>query len=88
MIKLPLDVPGVALDDPDTWTDVHVCESRDHEPRHATRLLHWVTGPIEYCEPCAAQMLAVAKTLGVYVHTEDLPLRTVAMKLSGIKEST
>lgn len=57
---------------------LHVCDSKDDEhlavPRLATRRLFWVTGPVEYCGPCAAWMKQVADTLGVYVHEEDIPL--------------
>jgi hypothetical protein len=54
--------------------DVHRCDAQDHEPRIATRRLFWVTGPVEYCDQCAAWMLKVAEVLGVSIHAEDLPL--------------
>lgn len=81
-LRLPLDVPGTTLDDPDTWTEVHVCESQDHELRHAMRRLHLAQGPVEYCESCAAKMLAVYATLGTHCHVEDLRLRQVVNRLT------
>lgn len=82
-LRLPLNAPGVDRNNVDTWPEVHICESNPscHEPRFATRILHWVTGPIEYCDPCAEQMLAVAKTLGVYVHVDYLPLGAMVDRL-------
>ena len=80
-LRLPLNAPGVDRDDADTWPEVHVCDAKDHEPRFATRLLHWVTGPVECCDPCAAQMLAVAKALGTHVHVEALPLGAMVDRL-------
>jgi len=81
-MRLPLDGPGTRLEDPDTWTNVHVCESLNHEPRHAMRRLFLVQGPVEYCEPCAAKMLAIYASLGVHCHVEDLRLRQVVNRLT------
>ena len=52
--------------------DAHRCDSKDHEPRAATILMHWVTGPVEYCAPCAARMRAIADALDVYVHEQPI----------------
>lgn len=52
---------------------VRCCESRDHELRVAEVLLYWVTGPIDYCKPCAAHMARIADALGVFVKTEPIP---------------
>ena len=86
-LRLPLNVHGVDLDDAETWPEVHVCDAKSHEPRFATRLLHWVTGPIEYCDPSAAQMLAMAEALGTYVHVENLPLGAVVDRLRRKEDS-
>ncbi len=87
-MKLRLPHAASMLDDPATWIDVHVCDSQDaahlREPRCATQLLHWVTGPVEYCGPCAAQMLAVAEALGVTVHVEDIALPQPPIDRRGI----
>lgn len=52
--------------------DARQCDSKDHEPRLATVLLHWVTGPIDYCQSCAEKMLGIAAVLGTHCHTEPI----------------
>lgn len=53
---------------------VHACDAQHHAgPVLAARRLHWPTGPVEYCHPCADWMQQVADTLGVHVHEEPLP---------------
>jgi hypothetical protein len=88
-LRLPLNAPGVNVHDAETWPEVHVCESdpKCHEPRFATRRVHWVTGPIEYCDPCAAQMLRVAEVLGTHVHVEELPLGAMVRRLAGKEDA-
>lgn len=69
ILRLPLDLPGVDKDDYATWPDVRFCDAQHHSvPVLATRLCHWVTGPVEFCDPCADRMLTVAAVLGTHVH--------------------
>lgn len=74
-LRLPVAslVAGIDLDDSDTWPEIYVCDSQDHVPAFATKLLHWVDGPVHYCDGCAARMLRVAEALGTHVHQEALP---------------
>ncbi len=58
--------------------DVRLCESADsaaHAPRPAVACLHWVTGPIDYCGHCAAQMLGIAQALGVHVRVDAIAMQ-------------
>lgn len=59
------------------FVTLHVCDSKDEdhfaEPRLATRRLHWPTGPVELCDPCADWLAKVASAMGSYVHEEALP---------------
>lgn len=81
-IRLPLDVPGVTLVDPGTWTDIIVCDSQDHELRFATHRAHMVQGATDYCGLCAAKARQIYETLGVHLHVEELPLGAFARRLS------
>lgn len=45
--------------------DARRCDSKGHEPRLATTLVHWVTGPIDYCSSCAEKMIEVAVAYSV-----------------------
>lgn len=63
--------------DPETGAPIGIidarrCDAKDHEPRLATKLLHWVTGPIDYCDRCAAHMLHIAEVLGTHVGVEEI----------------
>ena len=81
-LRLPLDVPGTRLDDPDTWTDCDVCDSQDHESRFATHRVHWPTGPTDKCAPCAEKLQQIAEAMGIHVDVEDLPLGSVVKRLT------
>lgn len=52
--------------------EVRACDAKDHERRLATVLMHWPSGPVEYCPPCAAWMRKVSEAMGVYVHEEEI----------------
>ena len=65
------DADGVASE----LIDVRICDSKDHEPRLATRLLYWVTEPIDYCESCAAKMIVIGRLLlGDVVYSQPLEI--------------
>jgi hypothetical protein len=40
----------------------------------ATTVVHWVTGPVDYCTDCAAWMLNVAQAMGITCHTDTIVL--------------
>ena len=81
--KLPIGL-GCDRDDAETWPTVYICDSRDHEPAFATKLLHWVTGPVHYCDRCATAMLRVAEALGTHVAIEALPAPPTVEPVRGI----
>lgn len=72
-IRLPLNLPGVDKDDADTWPEFRICDSQDHPaPMVAAVLMHWVTGPVEYCHGCAHRMRQVAAVMGTHVAEEPI----------------
>jgi len=38
----------------------------------ATCRVHWPTGPVEVCLEHARQLVAVGKTLGMYIYSEEI----------------
>lgn len=83
-LMLPLDLPGVVRDDPSTWVEVDLCDSKEHaSPMPATTRLHWPTGPTDKCPQCAAALRSVAEVMGVHVHEEDLALGAMLRRLVG-----
>lgn len=77
-LRLPIRARGIDVDDVETWLEVAICDSKDaaHEasPRIATWHCHWPTGPVDYCDPCRAQMAQIAAALGLHVHSEPIAL--------------
>lgn len=84
LIRLPFARSGVVASDPETWPEVHVCESEDHEPREATHRAHLVTGPIEYCWTCMARVRRIYDALGASVFAEELPAAAVVKQVVGV----
>lgn len=94
-LHLPLaGAPGFDIDDAETWPEVRVCESRDHEARFATVRAHLVQGPTEYCADCAAWAKKIYEALGAHLAVEpiDLPAFITAEKraiaLDGVKQES
>ena len=79
--RLPLDVPGTRLDDPDTWTDVIVCDGLDHELRFATHRAHMAQRPMDYCGQCADNARQIYDALDAHLHVEELPLGALVRRL-------
>jgi hypothetical protein len=87
-IRLPIRVKGVDVDDVETWPDVTLCDSKDAahlaEPRFATWRCHWISGPVDYCEPCKIAMTRVAAALGAHLHCDEIPLPVLDDAVRGI----
>lgn len=82
-VRLPLDAYGVDLDDPETWPECDICDSKDHVPRFATHRAYPVDGPIDYCASCTEGIQAVYAALGAHLHVEELQLSAATRKLRG-----
>lgn len=55
------------------WVSPILCISKRHvRPVRATWRMEWVTGPVTYCDECAAMMRQVADALGVHVAERNI----------------